>query len=813
MPRTSWLVAGAAALCAVPLSSEPSRADALHATREQALAEVSHTVDITLADGVAIYRVRRVFANAGKVADEAGLAIDLPSGAAATGLRIRAHDRWYDGDLMERGAAAARYQELTGLGAYRPKDPALLQWLWADKLYLQVFPVMPGDASTVEYTLTVPTRYDNGRYWLSYPRVDAERSDGSSLPLAAPVITVHPAWAASRPAVWIDGRRTLADTPVVLLPPEVQPWQAQIADPSASYVASAIDVPASSHTTGEIATATIDVAITHTYIGDLRVELITPQGAAVVLHDRTGGTTNNLRLARDVALPAHTTAAGTWRLIVSDHAGLDTGSLDSWSLDVGDTRLAATDTPVFIPDAPETASDAGVAAIAVAAPDAQPTWTVRVGRAVASDHHAFTRLEIDAARELVPTPHRAQLVFVVDASYSVGAAGLAAQLAVVRSYVGQLPDAEVEVVAYRRRADRVFGRFVPAADLAKQLAAATARGALALGNGSSLDDGAKLAASLIGARAGARRVVLLTDELTRTALTPAAAVAALAALPRDVIVHVVVPRLDGDDRVSLVRRDDADLAALATAHHGIYADLDGAPAEPTKQLEPVVLELVRPTRIDHLAVTGLTDDADSPQVPELLHEGDGVRAMWLRPTAPSHLVVTGRLWSDPIRADVAASAVFSQQTAALVFGADADSDLSEDEQLHLAFAGRAVSRVTSYVAAEPGTRPSPIGLDFGRSGFGVGGGGAGYGAGYGDGRGRPPLDLKQLVDADACLDQLPAADVVLGVETTRDEIVDVAIEGVASPLAGCLVEAVWRTRLDDRFALDRDNFHVVWKAR
>ncbi len=77
-----------------------------------------------------------MFANPGKIADEVGLAIDLPSGAAATGLRIRAHDRWYDGDLMERGAAAARYHELTGLGAYAPKDPALLQWMWADKLYL-----------------------------------------------------------------------------------------------------------------------------------------------------------------------------------------------------------------------------------------------------------------------------------------------------------------------------------------------------------------------------------------------------------------------------------------------------------------------------------------------------------------------------------------------------------------------------------------------------------------------------------------------------------------------------------------------------
>ena len=63
---------------------------------------------------------------------------------------------------MRPEAAAARYQELTGQGPYAPKDPALLSWAWADKLYLQVFPVLPHQVSTVEYTLTAPTRYSGG---------------------------------------------------------------------------------------------------------------------------------------------------------------------------------------------------------------------------------------------------------------------------------------------------------------------------------------------------------------------------------------------------------------------------------------------------------------------------------------------------------------------------------------------------------------------------------------------------------------------------------------------------------------------------
>jgi len=76
-----------------------------------------------------------------------------------TGLRIRARDTWYDGDLMEASEAARLYEKLTGFGPFPAKDPALLQWVWPDKVHLQVFPVLAGKTSTVEYTLTVPTQY------------------------------------------------------------------------------------------------------------------------------------------------------------------------------------------------------------------------------------------------------------------------------------------------------------------------------------------------------------------------------------------------------------------------------------------------------------------------------------------------------------------------------------------------------------------------------------------------------------------------------------------------------------------------------
>ncbi|HEY5935700.1 MAG TPA: proprotein convertase P-domain-containing protein [Kofleriaceae bacterium] len=795
MKRTTLWLAVAAWLAPALVS-----ADSLRSTRTQPLVEVAHTVDISIADGVATYKVRRQFSNPGKVADEAGLAIDLPAGGAATGLRIRAKDRWYDGVLMEREKAAALYQELTGMGSFAAKDPALLQWLWADKLYLQVFPIFPGGVSTVEYTLTVPTRYASGRYWISYPRIDAAATD--TRPLATPTIVIRPAWGDATTKIAIDGRAIAPETPVVLTPPPREAWHAQIeAEPSASYVASSLEVPESAATKQTVAKAKLTLDIAHTYQGDLRVELLTPQGKRVPVHAQAGGTKNAIKGVREVTLPAGTIAAGIWRLVVSDHAAMDAGSIDGWSIELAKTTVAAADVPVFIPDAPEGAGDAGVATISIA-PPAIATLALRLGRVVASDKHAFSRLEIDVAPALSKLPKKAQVVFVVDASISVGEATLAAQLAILRAYLTHVPDAEVEVIAYRRRASRVFGGFVPASQVGTRLDTAIKAHAFALGNGSALDEGAKLATVALADRRGPRRIVMLTDELVRTTLTPEGALAAFGKLSRDTIVHVVVPEPTGDDRPELVRDDKHALAKLATRHHGILARV--SPGGPEKNLPPVVLELVRPTRIENLAITGVKVDAS------FLREGDGVRVFTAGKTAPQRVTLSGQLWSDPVRREAIAGEPFSRATAAFVFGEDEHQDLSPAEMMKVAMFGRAVSPVTSYVAFEPGTRPSTIGLPeesgfgFGRSGFGSGGGGSGYGVGI-------KLDLRPLIDVTACTKAHPPAagwNVTLVIETTKQEVVDVT-PVTTGALASCLVETVWALKLPEQFAHERETFRVT----
>ncbi len=79
------------------------------------------------------------------------------------------------------------------------------------------------------------------------------------------------------------------------------------------------------------ATSGVEVHIRHTYIGDLVVSLIAPDGTAYVLHNRAEGSTDNIDRTYAVNL-AGETADGTWTLRVQDAATVDTGTLTGWTL-------------------------------------------------------------------------------------------------------------------------------------------------------------------------------------------------------------------------------------------------------------------------------------------------------------------------------------------------------------------------------------------------------------------------------------------------------------------------------------------------
>lgn len=112
-----------------------------------------------------------------------------------------------------------------------------------------------------------------------------------------------------------------------------------IPDNSAAGVSTTINIDLDA----EITSVKMDLDLSHTYIGDLLVKLTSPEGTTVTLHDRSGGSQDNIvgTYPEDLT-PAQSMDAflgenmqGDWTLFVSDNAGWDTGTINEWCLHVG----------------------------------------------------------------------------------------------------------------------------------------------------------------------------------------------------------------------------------------------------------------------------------------------------------------------------------------------------------------------------------------------------------------------------------------------------------------------------------------------
>ena len=90
-------------------------------------------------------------------------------------------------------------------------------------------------------------------------------------------------------------------------------------------------IPVGGRTGNAPAAAQVAVNILHTFVGDLRVDLVAPDGSLYNLHNRTGGSADNLVKTYSVNLSSET-LNGTWKLRVRDAAGGDVGKIDSWSI-------------------------------------------------------------------------------------------------------------------------------------------------------------------------------------------------------------------------------------------------------------------------------------------------------------------------------------------------------------------------------------------------------------------------------------------------------------------------------------------------
>ena len=511
---------------------------------------------------------------------------------------------------------------------------------------------------------------------------------------------------------------------------------------------------------------------------------------------------------------------------------MDVGTLKSWKLELelstGEKKtFTAKDPPLFIPDVARSDWDgedgggwlpAGYTRLSTSAPTID-TLIGRMGKVALEKekNKSLYRLELDVAAQLRPLPKKLSVIFLVDASYSVEEGGVEPQLLLAKSFLSHVPDASAEIIVYRRFAERVFGQFTEAPQLEKSVAKAKKAGKFSLGNGSALDEGVKLASSLLKERAGnPTMIVVLTDTMLRSRFTNKLALDAMSALPKETIVHLV-HRQEGSGTLVDLRDDSAPLAPIAAAHGGVYLQVKGEGDAAPDELDPVSLGLVRPIRLDKCKVTfPKAVPSDFWEVPATFYEGEGLRAMSLAEQAPESMIITGKLWQEEVRHEFKVSQEFSKITAAFAFSGDLYASLSEPQQRALAFYGAAVSPVTSYLAIEPGVRPSRAGIERGGSGFGMGRGGM-----SGRSASSPYIigvswvkDIAVLAkkDTDLCFAKYPKTtgwSANLEVESNYQELIDVIPEK-SDVLTSCIVEAIWAVQLNPGFTEKTETFALSY---
>jgi subtilisin-like proprotein convertase family protein len=91
---------------------------------------------------------------------------------------------------------------------------------------------------------------------------------------------------------------------------------------------------------GLVKSVEISVDITHTYIGDLKVTLVSPKGTSVILHNKFGAGQDDLKktysasLTPDLEKLAGEPIEGKWTLKVADLGKIDIGKLNRWSIKI-----------------------------------------------------------------------------------------------------------------------------------------------------------------------------------------------------------------------------------------------------------------------------------------------------------------------------------------------------------------------------------------------------------------------------------------------------------------------------------------------
>lgn len=94
----------------------------------------------------------------------------------------------------------------------------------------------------------------------------------------------------------------------------------------------------STEAAGRVQSVQVSIDITHTYIRDLVITLVSPSGPTAALHHRAGGSADNIKktytpaTTPDLQALHGTTIKGNWKLKVADLEAMDEGTLNRWAL-------------------------------------------------------------------------------------------------------------------------------------------------------------------------------------------------------------------------------------------------------------------------------------------------------------------------------------------------------------------------------------------------------------------------------------------------------------------------------------------------
>jgi hypothetical protein len=416
-----------------------------------------------------------------------------------------------------------------------------------------------------------------------------------------------------------------------------------------------------------------------------------------------------------------------------------------------------------------------------------------------------SQLVIDVGKQLEPAPHRANVVFVIDASRSVSQATVAQQFTMAKEFLQALPDAKFNVIMTRRKPTLLWPQFQPA-NAATQLDKLSEE-ALAVGNGSNFDAALRLAATTLhnapASSSSQAYVIGFTDARWRTTLAAPQLPTTLAGLPSQSIVHITTIA-EQPPRASL-RWDyhpacDPIAAAFGQRWRGMITMLsdvacDGSSEDVDHASQPALpLQWVRPMVIEKLTADGtfMQDQLAEGQRLNFLSNDAGARVS----------ILQGLIWGQPWTMAATANDYTSHYFAAIAHTTDLGTTMNPDEATQIALAGHAISPSTSMLAID--ARFGPTRQD-NRRGFGFGSTGSAIDGCCGVdtiGHGRPGRMVTPTITNEQRVANVAtrcAADLKLNhwwvqieAELTGDEIVDVrAISSDGAPFKHCVIEGVW----------------------